>query len=129
MNLVCSKSRVVPLKTVSIPRLELCAAELLAKLATKVINSLKMDLSGVNLWSDSNIVLGWIKTNPHLLKNFVANRLNRIQERTNEFIWQHIRSKENPADLVSRGGFAEKIFECSLWWNGTNCSSERISRV
>ncbi|GBL89186.1 hypothetical protein AVEN_255295-1 [Araneus ventricosus] len=118
MNLLCGESRVAPLKTVSIPCLELCSAELLAKLTAKVMNSLKIDLSRVHLWSDATIMLGWIKINPHLLKTFVANRVNKIQKTTNQFIWQPIRSEENPADLVSRGVSVEKILECSLWWNG-----------
>ncbi|GFX51465.1 uncharacterized protein TNCV_3103981 [Trichonephila clavipes] len=60
-NLLCSKSRVAPLKSVTIPRLELCAAVLLAKLIRKTIKSMKISFNDIVLWTDSTIVLAWIK--------------------------------------------------------------------
>jgi hypothetical protein len=51
---------------------------------------------------------------------FVANRVNHIQETTNIEDWNHISSKENPADLVSRGVDANVLRNLSLWWNDPN---------
>lgn len=60
-HLLCSKSRVAPLKVLTVAKLELCAALLLAKLYKTVREALKERIEGVKLWSDSTIVLGWIR--------------------------------------------------------------------
>ncbi|GBM74147.1 hypothetical protein AVEN_216157-1 [Araneus ventricosus] len=85
VSLFCSKSRVTPIKEVSIPRLELCAAELLSKLIVKVQSSLDLEIHGVHLYSDSTVVLAWIATPPLALKVFVANRVTKIQNYTKDF--------------------------------------------
>jgi len=66
------------------------------------------------------VVLGWLKSPAARWKTFVANRVNYIQETTNVEDWNHISSKENPADLVSRGVDANALRNSSLWWNGPN---------
>ncbi|GBL73746.1 hypothetical protein AVEN_230726-1 [Araneus ventricosus] len=87
--LLCSKSRVAPIKSVTIPRLELAACLLLAQLTRKVLNALKLKIDQVLLQTDSTIALSWIDT-PHPLKTFVSNRVAQIQELTKEYHWsQH----------------------------------------
>ncbi|GBO41971.1 hypothetical protein AVEN_98228-1 [Araneus ventricosus] len=117
-NLLCSKSRIAPLKSVTIPRLELCAAVLLAKLAQKTITSMKISFHSTVLWTDSTIVLAWIQKDPTVLKPFVRNRVSAIQNLTEINSWKHVPSKENPADIISRGIDPEKIQDCNLWWFG-----------
>ncbi|GFX89712.1 integrase catalytic domain-containing protein [Trichonephila clavipes] len=127
MRLFCSKSRTAPIKRISIPRLELCAAGLLSKLMKKVIASLKLKFDGVYLWTDSTIALGGLQTDPWLLKTFVGNRVSQIQEITKSYCWQHIRLQRNPSDLVSRGLSAENLVN----WKGseTFCYSLPHSEV
>ncbi|GFR26049.1 DUF1758 domain-containing protein [Trichonephila clavata] len=85
IRLLCSKTRVAPLKTLSIPRLELLAATLLSKLTSKIIKIIDLEFDEVHLFSDSKVVLDWIQMQPHLLKVFVANRVSLIQELTETF--------------------------------------------
>ncbi|KAF8783526.1 hypothetical protein HNY73_013677 [Argiope bruennichi] len=105
-------------KVMTIPRLELCAAELLAKLASKTVSSLNLKIDKICLYSDSTIVLAWINTSLHLLKVFVSNRISRIQELTKEFSWHHVKTCKNPADIISRGMTPHHLMNNHLWWNG-----------
>lgn len=80
-ELLCSKSRVVPLKALSLPRLELSAAVLLAQLINKIKNSVEAPIQ-VFLWSDSTIALSWIVSASRNWSIFVANRVGEIQRLT-----------------------------------------------
>ncbi|XP_063371094.1 uncharacterized protein LOC134659355 isoform X3 [Cydia amplana] len=121
VNLLCSKSRVSPLsKSHTIPQLELSAALLLAQLASRVSKILKDRVPHkMYLYSDSQIVLWWIKTEAVKSTIYVKNRVKQIVELTENSQWLYVRSKDNPADLLSRGVEPHKLQECDLWWHGS----------
>ncbi|GFV32307.1 uncharacterized protein TNCV_1675931 [Trichonephila clavipes] len=117
-RLLCNKSRVAPVKPITIPRLELCACVLLSQLLEKVLHSLTLPIQQIMLWTDSNIVLAWIQRFPEKLKMFIDNRIKIIQRLTQNCQWNHVSSNENPADLISRGLNASDISSKQLWWHG-----------
>ncbi|GFX13384.1 integrase catalytic domain-containing protein [Trichonephila clavipes] len=121
-QLLCSKSRLAPIKSMTIPRLELCSCLLLAKLIHKVKAALKMHINSVNLYSDSTIALSWINSPSNLLKTFVSNRVSLIQQLSRDFQWQHVPSELNPADLSSRGLDVKTLATSELWFNGPDFS-------
>ncbi|GFU80843.1 uncharacterized protein TNCV_3728811 [Trichonephila clavipes] len=118
VRLITSKSRVVPIKSLAIPRLELCAAVLLAKLVKRVVAALQLVTAELYLWSDSMIVLAWLRKEPMDLKTFVQNRVAKIQELYPNQLWRHVPSDQNPADLVSRGVDPDNLLQQNLWFNG-----------
>nr|CAI5838888.1 unnamed protein product [Callosobruchus analis] len=117
-NLICAKSRVAPVKQVSLPRLELCGAVLVANLISKTIKVIEIKFDQGYLWTDSTITLAWIRGDSKRWKTFVANRVSEIQSLTKVIDWRHINSEDNPADLLSRGITVKSLQDCSLWWHG-----------
>ncbi|XP_044747143.1 uncharacterized protein LOC123308514 [Coccinella septempunctata] len=118
VHLVCAKSRVAPLKMITLPKLELCAALLSIQLSQKVLQAMSDKIDNTYYWSDSSIALAWINTESHQLKTFVANRVTEIQQFSNKNQWGHVPSESNPADIISRGINPKELMECKLWWNG-----------
>jgi hypothetical protein len=86
--ILCSRSRVAPVKKVSLPRLELCRAILLAGLVDKILPALNVEKNNVHLWTDSTIVLSWISLPARKWNTFVANRVARIQKATKVSDWK-----------------------------------------
>ncbi|KAI5750910.1 hypothetical protein M8J77_002368 [Diaphorina citri] len=119
IHLVRARTKVAPLKVLTIPKLELCAALLLAQ----VCNSLefllkKIKINNTYLFSDSETVLAWLKTQPHCLKPFVANRVIKILELTDPSQWRHVSSGDNCADPASRGQMPSELLNNELWFCG-----------
>ena len=112
ISLICSKNKLSPLKTMSIPRLELQAAHLAAKMDHNVRTELsQLTLGQATFWSDSTIVLAYIKNTSTRYQVFVANRVSFILDRTSASQWHHISGKENSADLLTRGVVVSQLTE------------------
>ncbi|GFX37390.1 uncharacterized protein TNCV_3106421 [Trichonephila clavipes] len=111
VRLITSKSRVAPIKSLTMPRLELCAAVLLEKLVKRVVAALQPETAELYLWSNSMIVSTWLRKKPMDLKTFVQNRDARIQELYPNQLWRHVPSDQHPADLVSQGVDPDKLLQ------------------
>ena len=110
-----AKNRVAPLKTITLPKLELMAAVVGARLASHLEKSLAP--KNVTFWSDSQIVLHWLQsTKP--LKKFQANHVMEIQEITHNRKWMFCPTVDNPADLLTRGISAAQYKNNRLWREG-----------
>ncbi|XP_064638261.1 uncharacterized protein LOC135494279 [Lineus longissimus] len=131
VRLVIAKTRLSPLKAISIARLELCGAVIGTRLVKKVIKPLESGRGAkqlmVTYWTDSMNVLFWICRPGKQFKLYVANRVGEIQERTSTDQWRHIPTKLNPADISSRGMAVEELARSQLWWEGPSFLKESES--
>jgi len=125
-SLVLGKSRVNPLKQLTIPRLEITAATVSVKVRHHIRKELELDEFQEVFWTDSKVVLGYIANESKTFHTFVANRVQRIQDETDKKQWRYANSQENPADHASRGRKAEEL-KCSTWLTRPKCLWENES--
>ena len=118
VSLAFGKSRVSPLKPVTIPRLELTAAAAAAKAANLVKKELSIKNISELYWTDSQIVLGYIYNETRRFRVFVANRVQRIRDCTDKNQWKYIETETNPSDAASRGITADDTEKVQVWFKG-----------
>lgn len=128
VHLVCSKSRLAPVKKVTLPRLELLAALIGTRLLNYFCEATSFDIKDAILWSDSTVTLGWIRNDPSRWKTFVCNRVTEIQAYTAPSQWKHCPGSDNPADHLSRGVRGDTLKELTVWWHGPSWLSKESSQ-
>jgi len=117
-SLIMGKSRLAPIKTMSIPRLELAAAVLAVKLYQLVSHELDIKIDNRYFWTDSMIVLGYVRNDTKRFKTYVANRLATIRDVTSPDEWRYVPSRLNPGDLASRGLHPSDTNRLAYWLHG-----------
>ena len=127
VSLVASKTKVAPIKPMTIPKLELCGAALLSKLLNTVSTALHLPTLDIHAWCDSTIMLTWLNGDPKHYKTYVGNRIATILKATPPQAWNHVPTAENLADCASRGMLPGELVNHNLWWEGPRwLSSEHI---
>ncbi|CAH8641369.1 unnamed protein product [Schistosoma bovis] len=123
--LLYSKSRMAPIKQVAVPRLELTAAVLSVRMGEVLNKNLPHVFDKTHFWTDSMIVLYYIKNTDSRYSTFVANRLAAIRHLTSVDQWGHVESNENPANWTSRG--IRKELDLKNWIEGPSFLRKRES--
>ena len=126
-SLITARARVAPLKKISVPRLELLAATLATRLDTTLRSELTIPIDESKFWTDSTIVLAYIKNESRRFQTFVTNRLSMIHETSKPTQWCHVRTEVNPAYHLSRGLSIAQIHQ-SDWLTGPQLLWKRIVR-
>jgi hypothetical protein len=119
-SLVIAKTRVAPLKSrcLTLPRLELQAAVLGVRVQLSVVMELKLEITAIHFWSDSLIVLHYIRNDDKRLKTFVANRVSEIRQHSDPDQWHYVPGYLNPADDGTRGLTVDLLTENHRWFRG-----------
>ncbi|XP_062538818.1 uncharacterized protein LOC134207116 [Armigeres subalbatus] len=116
--LVSAKSKVAPLKMLSIPRLELQAAVLGSRLLNSVIKMHDLQVTKRVLWTDSRTVLAWLNSDHRKYHQFVGFRIAEILTTTEVDEWRWIPTKINVADLATKWGTGPDLSGNGVWFHG-----------
>ncbi|XP_065090777.1 uncharacterized protein LOC135711744 [Ochlerotatus camptorhynchus] len=117
-SLIMSRAKVAPLKRQSIPRLELMAAVLGARMSQTIIETHSLRIGRTVLWTDSRTILSWLQSDQHRFKQFVAFRAGEILELTRMRDWRWVRTKQNIADVLTKWGRGPPLQNDSEWIYG-----------
>lgn len=119
-RLISAKTKVAPIKQISIPKLELLACRLLVELMNSVCNALKdiVFIEQVVYWSDSEVALAWINGVGKKWGLWIQNRVDQIHQ-LSKGPWYHVPTSINPADIGTRESSGIQFMKGNkLWWEG-----------
>ena len=125
---VVAKPLIVPLKVITVPRLEMVAAVIGIRLSKFVGSNLDMLLKEHVFWSDSKNVICWLRNESRRFKPFAANRVGEIYDSVSPTQWRHVPGKYNPAEKATRGLTAKELVNDKEWLFGPSFLYEDPSK-
>ena len=117
-HLIMAKSRVAPIKTLTLPRLELQGAVMAVRLKDIIVEEIDHKFQAIYFWTDSMLNIQYINNEHRRFKVFVGNRIAEIRESSKPSQWRFVPGKLNPADLATRGANMEEADKGSTWLSG-----------
>ncbi|KAK3729480.1 hypothetical protein QZH41_019941, partial [Actinostola sp. cb2023] len=114
-SLIMAKPRLAPIKSVTIPRMELSAAVVAIRLDSMIRQEIDLKIDQSHFWTDSTCVLRSIENDERRFQTFVANRIATIRDMSVPAQWHYVDTKSNPADEASRGLSAMELIESKRW--------------
>ncbi|XP_055539615.1 uncharacterized protein LOC129726677 [Wyeomyia smithii] len=117
-SLVMAKSKVAPLKHQSIPRMELHAFVLGARLMRSVCESHTVGNSRCYLWTASSTVLSWVRSDHRRYMQYVAHRVGEIQSLTKPESRRWVPTRDNVADALTKWGKDTEPVSNGRWFRG-----------
>jgi hypothetical protein len=118
-TLIIGKAKVAPIKKVTIPKLELTAVLLAARMIAFIKDAFMevIKFKEIYLWCDSQVALHWLHSDKDL-PTYVSNRVEEIKALISTNNIRYVTTKDNPADLLTRGITNDALNKSSVWWNG-----------
>ncbi|EYC20099.1 hypothetical protein Y032_0023g869 [Ancylostoma ceylanicum] len=125
-NLLVGKCKLSRLRdTPTIPKMELHALTMAARLAHSIFNAIKFKvrINAIYILTDSEIALSWISKNPKEASAgvFVNNRIKEVHHIIDDIpvstSFGYVSTSANPADCATRGVTHEEFLQ-HFWWKG-----------
>ena len=117
VSFVCGSSRVSPKAATTIPRLELCAALYAIQSYQHVRNEIDLSFKRVCFYSDSKVVLGYLKNKTKRFSRYVTTRVGLILAASTSEQWHYVETEKNPADIATRPQTPRSLME-TTWFSG-----------
>ena len=118
VSFIVSKTRLAPIKTLTIPRLELQAAVVATRLKSKILEEIDFEVDETHFWSDSKIVLHYLSNTQRRFSTFVSHRVAEIVSNSDVREWHHISGAMNVADDCTRGKEIHELTPQCRWISG-----------
>ncbi|XP_078381445.1 uncharacterized protein LOC144664208 [Oculina patagonica] len=114
-SLIMAKSRVAPIKSVTIPRMKLSAAVLETRLERMIKQEVTVPIDSSTFWTDSTCVLRYIENKDKRFQTFVANSISAFLDQSTATQWRYVDTSLNPADEASRGMTVDALLSNDRW--------------